>query len=968
MGAILINGEAIGVIELKSTKTKDIESIRKQAFDYKANHKSCVYVVTSNFEKLRFYINNAVEYEEFNLFNITKDRFSLLYLCLNNDYLLNNIPLKIKDESLVEEEAVTKKLYSDYSEFKRELFQDIVVNNLNNLELEKEQEIEQKKLLFKKTQKLIDRILFILFCEDRGLLPPNEISKIISEWEKLKDLDAYTPLYERFRKHFGYINTGYKKDGYEIFAYNGGLFEEDEVLKDLKITDEVLRVHTKKLTSYDFESEVDVDILGHIFEQSITEIETVTAEIEGVAFDKNKSRRKKEGVYYTPKYITKYIVDNTVGKLCEEKKNELGIVEEEYFKGKKNRNRKIILELEQKLDHYQKYLLTLRICDPACGSGAFLNQVLELLIIEHRYIAELKAKLFEQTLVLSDVENEILEKNLYGVDINEEAIEIAKLSLWLRTAKKGRKLTSLNENIKCGNSLIDDPEVAGGKAFKWEQEFPDVFANGGFDVVLGNPPYVRQELLGEIKFYLENSYKVYEGTSDLFTYFYEKSLKLLKLSGFFGFISNTFDKTKAANKLRRYLTKEAQFINYVDFTEFQVFEGTTTYPIILIARKLKESTERFHYTKIPKNTSNQAINIDSEKTIEVSQNSLESESWSFNSIISLNILSKLNKNQNIKDQFGKCYYGIKTGFNEAFIIDKKTKNTLDQTNSSSRELIKPFYEGKDISKWNTPCIEKYIIFSRRGTDIEAYPAIKQHLEAYKERLTPRNSPEIKVGRKPGQYKWFEIQDSVDYYPIFDQPKITWPNLQATNKFCLDNNGYYINAPSVVFPSDSKTLLCILNSKPVWFFLKSVCVIRSGGYLEIKPQYFEQIPIPKLRNEKVFENKADDIIEKVSEYQNISLNFLHLLQSKFEITKPSKKLKNWCELEFNDFLKEIKKSIIKLSLSEEAEWMEYFNEQKAKALELKAEIGSFPVSRFQRQKVQGSVQIILLLVLLCICVL
>ncbi len=322
-GAILINGEAIGVIELKSTKTKDLESIRKQAFDYKANHKSCVYVVTSNFEKLRFYINNAVEYEEFDLFNITKDRFSLLYLCLNHEQLLNYLPLKIKEESLVQEEAVTKKLYSDYSVFKRELFQDIVEKNLNNLDLEKEQEIDQKKLLFKKTQKLIDRILFILFCEDRGLLPPNEISKIISEWEKLKDLDAYTPLYERFRKHFGYINTGYKHDGYEIFAYNGGLFEEDEILKDLKIGDEVLRVHTKKLTSYDFESEVDVDILGHIFEQSITEIETVTSEIEGIKFDKNKSKRKKEGVYYTPKYITKYIVDNTVGKLCEEKRMNL---------------------------------------------------------------------------------------------------------------------------------------------------------------------------------------------------------------------------------------------------------------------------------------------------------------------------------------------------------------------------------------------------------------------------------------------------------------------------------------------------------------------------------------------------------------------------------------------------------------------------------------------------------------------
>src|SRR5690606_1552362 len=123
-------------------------------------------------------------------------------------------------------------------------------------------------------------------------------------------------------------------------------------------------------------------------------------------------------------------------------------------------------------------------------------------------------------------------------------------------------------------------------------------------------------------------------------------------------------------------------------------------------------------------------------------------------------------------------------------------------------------EGKDLSKWHTPKIEKYIIFTRRGTDIDEYPAIKEYLGQYRARLTPRNSPEIKIGRKKGPYKWFEIQDSVDYYEIFEKPKITWPNLQSGNKFCLEENGYYINAPSVVFPTANKTLLCIVNSRLV----------------------------------------------------------------------------------------------------------------------------------------------------------
>jgi type II restriction/modification system DNA methylase subunit YeeA len=149
-------------------------------------------------------------------------------------------------------------------------------------------------------------------------------------------------------------------------------------------------------------------------------------------------------------------------------------------------------ELLDKLEQYREWLLNLTICDPACGSGAFLNQALEFLIEEHKYIDELQAKLLDEALVLSDIETSILENNLFGVDINEESVEIAKLSLWLRTAQKGRKLTSLNNHIKCGNSLIDDPDVAGDKAFNWEEEFPDVFANGGFDVVIGNPPYVKE--------------------------------------------------------------------------------------------------------------------------------------------------------------------------------------------------------------------------------------------------------------------------------------------------------------------------------------------------------------------------------------------------------------------------------------------------------------------------------------------
>jgi len=167
-------------------------------------------------------------------------------------------------------------------------------------------------------------------------------------------------------------------------------------------------------------------------------------------------------------------------------------------------------KLYQKLNDYKDWLLSLKIVDPACGSGAFLNQALNFLIEEHKNIDDIIAELTNTALRLFDTDKAILENNLYGVDINEESVEIAKLSLWLRTAQKGRKLSSLNDNIKCGNSLIDDPEIAGEKAFDWNVEFEEIMQNGGFDVVIGNPPYLNMTLNNTDNNWLEYYINNYE--------------------------------------------------------------------------------------------------------------------------------------------------------------------------------------------------------------------------------------------------------------------------------------------------------------------------------------------------------------------------------------------------------------------------------------------------------------------------
>jgi len=523
-GAILVNGEVVGIIELKDHKTTDLKQVEAQAFGYKNYHRKATYVVISNFEKLRFYIDNAIDFIEFNLFTLTADDFAMLWLCLARENIARNLPKQLKSESVSREDLITKQLYKDYSEFKRELFADLTANNPEF----------DRLTLFRKSQKLLDRLLFIFFAEDCSLLPPNTVRQIVEQWEKLGEMDEYRPLYELLKKHFEYVNTGYEKRG--IFAYNGGLFKPDEVLDAVKISDEVLRRHSLRISDYNFASEVDVNILGHIFENSLTEIEEITNAIEGKADVAPAGKRKKDGVFYTPRYITTYIVENTLGRLCTEKKAAMQISESEYFADRRRQKATTKL-LDDRLQEYRRWLLSLTVCDPACGSGAFLNAALDFLMAEHRLIDEMTAKILGHTIAFPNVEGAILEHNLYGVDINEESVEIAKLALWLRTAKPNRKLNSLNDNIKCGNSLISDPAVAGDKAFDWRKEFPQVFEKGGFDVVIGNPPYVHLENIREVSENLsKQDYQTYDRRGDLYPIFVERGFSLLRNRGYLSYI------------------------------------------------------------------------------------------------------------------------------------------------------------------------------------------------------------------------------------------------------------------------------------------------------------------------------------------------------------------------------------------------------------------------------------------------
>lgn len=908
-GAILINGKALGVIELKSTKTKDLESVRQQAFDYKANHEGCIYVITSNFEKLRFYINNAVEFEEFDLFTLSEEKFKLLYLCLVKDSFLSNTPLKIKEASLLEEEAITKKFYSDYSLFKRELYRDMVKQNMQNAELRELAETSIKKTLFKKSQKLLDRFLFIFFAEDRGLLPPNAISKVLNEWKKLEELDAYIPLYERYKKHFDYLDKGYRGNEYEIFAYNGGLFEPDAILDSLSIDDDLLFRHTSKLTKYNFETDVDVNILGHIFEHSLNEIESVNAEIEGAQFDKQKTKRKKDGIFYTPKYITKYIVDNTIGRLCEEKRKEHGIIEEEYLKGRKGRKKETIKALNEKLKAYRKWLLEITICDPACGSGAFLNQALDYLISEHRCIDELNAKFYGDSLVLPNVEKHILENNIYGVDLNEESIEIAKLSLWLRTAQKGRKLTTLSSNIKCGNSLIDDSAVAGDKAFKWEDEFSEVFAKGGFDVVIGNPPYgaklSKEELEYEILKYANGGLS--KRLSDTYVAFYIVALEILiKHDGIIGYISpNTWRLIESGVDFRKYLFQGLNKITcIVQHLEKVFFDATVDCDIVFATKSSK-----------PLNNIKLVIKErDCEKLVhQIDFNIIKNESF-------------------INLHLSREHYKLR----EKIVSKGSRVSELFEVKNG----VKPYEKGKGIPPQTAETLKEKPFTSEEKLSDDFLPLIGGSLfQRYK--LLWNNNYWIKYG------SWLAAPRNAE---IFNAPeKLIFRQTSDKIIGTYIGDGYIMrNNTHILLPKNDSSVqllfsLGVLNSKLTDFYYWTINPERGEALAEVKAFHLGllYIPVPsqEIQNEISFKVKA--ILASNTSCISLINKFESYIRKTLQI-ELNNKLQNWHKLDFGEFIKELNKAIKKaggekLSKKDEIEWMELFEDYKAQAVELQTEI-------------------------------
>ena len=909
----------------------------EQAMQYAVQMRVDWYLVTNLIETRLYHKGHDTHcFERFETLSVAQNESELkrFYFLLGADRVLDRSGNHL-DSLLIESQKigreVTNDFYSDYRELREGIYAKLREANPG----------KEPGAVLAATQKMLDRILFITFCEDRSLLPSDIIAKSYSH----TDLFQPRPIWHNFLGLFRSINQG--NPGLKISKFNGGLFAEDPFLDQLVVPDGVCESF-KKLADYDYgfrESGqgpmVDVEILGHIFEQSITDLEGLKqAALPHPPGDppqdnstptsskkEGPSKRKKDGAFYTPKFATKAIVGGALVPLLRKRY-------EHFRKGKeakaaanvqkifadpttydpqsltKPQTVALVLFWEAWVDHLQ----TIKIVDPACGSGAFLMEA-----FDQMYAAYNNAQGHLNTLrgpSLFSINRAILTKNIYGMDINPEAVEIARLSCWIKTAEPGTELTSLDHNIKQSNSLIFKHSPEKG----WNEAFPEIFAEGGFDVVVANPPYVRQEWFKKDKPYLQKHFQAYDGVADLYVYFYELALKILKPGGRLGFIvTNKWMKAGYGAPLRRLYAEKAWVDLVVDFGHSkEIFPDADVFPCILIASKpdpeeaAPDSTTVCAIPRKQLRIDDLEIQIE-ELGFQVPRCTLTQEPWSLEPPGVQALMDKLKRvGVPLKEFVGSSpLYGIKTGFNEAFLVDSLTRDRLVAEHPSSAEVLKKYLRGQDVDRWHSQWEGEWMIFSRRGIEIDKYPAIKKHLEKFQTGLEPKPKSWTGThwqGRKAGGYKWFELQDSVDYWQKFITPKIVYQVLQTYPRYCYDTDGLFGNDKTFIIPTASLFLLACLNSPIMWWRNWRVFTHMVNETLSPMGYMIEEIPIPKPSPE--VQNKIELLVKNLLDSTKVTREakvcFLDWLRIEMKIEKPSQRLEAMENLDPEGFVEEVKK--------------------------------------------------------------
>ena len=867
---------------------------------------------------------------------------------------------KLLTDQFVHEKAIENAFYQEYKAYREKIFKALVEAN-------PEFHGTRGKLV-RLAQRFLDRCLFILFCEDMGATlkyPPNLLRDLLIALSQDK---YYRPddnaAWERVKTLFESMRDGSPFYDKPINRFNGGLFESYPDLENLRIptrifcakgqgeSPESIRRHKDTLlyfsTSYNFgtktttrERSIDLYTLGRIFEQSITELEFMEAEAEGRESIANLSKRKRDGVYYTPEWVTHYIVEETVGARLQDLRQEIGLsalpeithdhidLWRAFLKDKRRTAPVHVQDYLKLLDRYAKALDDIKVVDPACGSGAFLIQAFNRLLEERQWIAGEKERITgERSLFdMEELMRMVLSRNIYGVDINPESVEITRLALWLRTALPDRPLTVLEDNIRCGNSLIgsdfyrnkqeelfSETEKERINVFDWETAFTEVFKRGGFDCVIGNPPYVKLQhfrmIQPDVAEYLVNAKRddgspVYESTQtgnfDLYLPFIERGIELLNAKGRMGFIApNVWLVNEYGKGLRKKIKRTRALDRWIDFKSFQVFEEAITYTALQFYKgEASESVKCFFAPN------GEIAGVELQKTEDeiAYRDFAEEEAWNFMPAREFHFIQKLaGISRKLGDQIitTNIFQGVKTGCDPAFVMTRIGPNVYRDNRTGKEveiedELMRPIAAGPDVKRFATPPKTECLLFPYRvskkqveliSSEIMAskYPKAWAHLDGYSDALRERERRRYD-------------DDSLWY--CFSRPQNM--EKQAAKKLLIagtapelrvyaDQNGEFAFLGGRVYgilPSNEGDLLFltgILNSNVPNFVFKRIARPKAGGFFDIESQFLAPLPIPPATSKQ--KQEVGELAKRLQELHTTRRDKLLLIDQRLSSDQSS----------------------------------------------------------------------------------
>ncbi|EGI9427380.1 class I SAM-dependent DNA methyltransferase [Campylobacter jejuni] len=911
----------------------------------------------------------------------------------------------------------------------------------------------------------LNRILFLKLIESNLVRFNDDKNLKFLNFKKIPDFDK---LSELFFEVLAKEKSTRKKSEFAYLPYlNSSLFEKQSIENTLEISslsNDLKLFYYKNTVLKDDKCKAkkgQVGLLEYLFEfldsfdfgsddeqsEILSQKELISSSVLGNVFEKLNGY--KEGSFYTPSFITSYMCKESITKVVLDK-----------FNAQFDLDAKNISELRKSLrkedKKAQKELLnSIKICDPAVGSGHFLVSALnvmlsiydELNLFDEEFYLEVqndeilitnhkgefikykrpktpkdKAHLIQQELF--HTKKDIIENNLFGVDINPNSCEITKLRLWIELLKHSfyqsfddgnyhdlKTLPNIDINIKCGNSLVsyfetgkslshypnikerinkykrivkdykegfytdkshinqeiknlkisfknfcfadkfkkemkgfndkcekyskkygnflaindenlkffvsanltlfdfDEKEATkefanlkkeydnifnleSNHPFEWRFEFPEILDDDGnfkgFDLIIGNPPYIRQEELKELKPHLAKNYKVYKGTSDIYTYFYELGFNVLKDNGVLSYItSNKYTRAGYGEALREFLLKNVKFLEYTDLNGIKVFDSATVDTSILCFEKSKSKDNKFKYLAL----SNEILKTCTydiglyKDFAEFSQNSLSKESFTFSDENTSALKAKIERiGTPLKEWHGlNIYRGILTGYNEAFIITTEKRNEIlanckdEAEKERTAKLIRKMLRGRDIKRYSYEWAGLWVIgtFPSLKLDIEQYPALKQYLSQFLPRIEQSGE---KGCRKKTSNKWFETQDNIAYYEEFEKEKIVYPNMNKEFIAFFDNEFFLLNQKCFILSHQSNNkkellyLTALLNSNVNFYYFKQIgAKLGASGY-EMSKIFVEKLPIPKInsKNQKIADeliNLADEILKAKEQDKN-----------------------------------------------------------------------------------------------------